>query len=37
MIGSETAAQDDVVGSALEGDLSVGNCFTLAHPPTPWS
>jgi hypothetical protein len=37
MIGSETAAQDDVVGPALEWDLSVGNCFMLVHPPTPWS
>ena len=31
MIGSETNAQDNVVGRALEEDSSVGNRSTLAH------
>ena len=31
MIGSETDAQDDVVGRALEGDSPVGNHFAIAH------
>ena len=30
-IGSETNAQDNVIGRALEGDTSVGNRSTLAH------